>query len=71
IPLLQEYFYGDYSKMEMVIGEKFLKRTKVSDVKFAVQPNDIELDGVIYQIKNPEEMSPQEFITALKVIIPE
>ena len=35
--LLQEYFYGDYSKMEMVIGSSFFKITESKNVNFAVK----------------------------------
>jgi hypothetical protein len=52
IPLLQEYFYGDYAKMEMVIGSDFFSIKDSSKIKFAVKPEDFETTGKTYQIKN-------------------
>jgi len=75
IPLLQEYFYGNYRKMEMVIGSAFFKITEASKVKFAVQSEDFDADGKIYQILNISDktiMTDEAFIQALqKLISPE
>ncbi|WP_272149951.1 McrB family protein [Tenacibaculum aiptasiae] len=35
IPLLQEYFYGDYGKIGMVLGQGFIKKKDNGAVKFA------------------------------------
>ena len=50
IPLLQEYFYGDYSKMEMVIGSDFFKVKDTAKVKFAVKTDDFDPEGKVYHI---------------------
>ena len=75
IPLLQEYFYGNYRKMEMVIGSAFFKITEASKVKFAVQSEDFDADGKMYQILNISDkavMSDETFIQALqKLMSPE
>jgi 5-methylcytosine-specific restriction protein B len=72
IPLLQEYFYGDYSKMELVIGSAFFDKKEVSKVKFAVKSDDFEAEGQVYHIKNISDtsvMSDKDFITALEILI--
>ena len=75
IPLLQEYFYGNYRKMEMVIGSAFFKITEANKVKFAVQSEDYDADGKMYQILNISDktiMTDEAFIQALqKLMSPE
>jgi 5-methylcytosine-specific restriction endonuclease McrBC GTP-binding regulatory subunit McrB len=72
IPLLQEYFYGDYSKMEMVIGSVFFDKKEVSKVKFAVKSDEFEAEGKVFYIKNISDssvMSDESFIEALNQLI--
>lgn len=72
IPLLQEYFYGDYSKMEMVIGSAFFDVKETSKVKFAVKSDSFDLEGKVYHIKNiasKEVMSDEAFKTTLEQIL--
>mgnify|MGYP000184432932 CR=1 FL=1 len=72
IPLLQEYFYGNYQKMEMVIGSAFFKITEANKVKFAVKTEDFDADGKVYHIldvTNPEVISDEAFIEALNNLI--
>ena len=72
IPLLQEYFYGNYRKMEMVIGSAFFHITEANKVKFAVKSDDFDADGTVYHIKNisnTDGMSDASFIEALTQLI--
>jgi 5-methylcytosine-specific restriction protein B len=72
IPLLQEYFYGDYSKMEMVIGSAFFDKKEVSKVKFAVKSDEFDAEGKVYHIKNISDdtvMSDEDFISAINNLI--
>lgn len=72
IPLPQEYFYGNYQKMEMVIGSAFFKITEANKVKFAAKTEDFDADGKVYHIldvTNPEVVSDEAFIVALSQLI--
>ncbi|QJP34337.1 AAA domain-containing protein [Nonlabens sp. Ci31] len=60
IPLLQEYFFNDYVKIAMVIGEGFMDKDQYSKVTFATSDGDYasDYDGVVrYEIKKDFEMS--------------
>ncbi len=72
VPLLQEYFYGNYRKMEMVIGSAFFNITEANKVKFAVKSDEFDADGTVYHIKNishSDGMSDTVFIEALNQLI--
>jgi hypothetical protein len=60
IPLLQEYFFNDYIKIAMVIGEGFMDKDRYSNVTFAQSEGDYSSDYedvINYEIKKEVDLS--------------
>lgn len=73
IPLLQEYFFGDYGKIGLVIGEAFFERDKnVIEETFFAPFEDYDssplIERKIYHLKNVFDMKDSEFIEALNFL---
>lgn len=69
IPLLQEYFYGNYSRIELVLGTGFVKSDSVTQTLFAKPSanNDDFVDTTRYTLVR--NMDNAEFITALQILM--
>ena len=70
MPLLQEYFFGDYGKIGLVIGSKFfdIKDNQVDEDFFApFEDYDSSplVERKVYHLKNIQDMSDEVFIEAL------
>lgn len=66
IPLLQEFFYNDYAKIGLVLGDKFVEQTKAGKSLFATFKDDNELaaeyeDKLIYTLKDCNELMMEDF----------
>jgi 5-methylcytosine-specific restriction protein B len=73
IPLLQEYFYGDYAKMMMVIGEEFFQpQMDASRIEFAANYAEYRPEGKVLNLKSladKAQFSDEQFIAALRKMI--
>jgi 5-methylcytosine-specific restriction enzyme B len=75
-PLLQEYFYGDFGKIGLVIGKSFFTEESLmmnDDGEFFAEFPEYETSELLerrpYQLKNVTEMNDQEFINSLNKLL--
>lgn len=73
MPLLQEYFFGDYGKIGLVIGSGFFEiNDNQVDEDFFAPFEDYDssplLERKVYHLKNVLEMSDEMFVEALNLL---
>ena len=71
IPLLQEYFYGNFGRIELVLGKGFVNSSPVTQSVFAKPSpdNDEFNDHVRYTLVRRDEMDDAAFQKALRVLM--
>lgn len=73
IPLLQEYFFGDFGKIGLVIGQNFFSEDESVDKNIFADFNDYDAsqfaERSIYKIKNVADMDDDEFLKAIGTLL--
>lgn len=73
VPLLQEYFFGDYGKIGLVIGSKFFKNNEEQEDNFFAPFEDYDsspyLERKVYHLQNIKNMEKDEFEEALNHLL--
>jgi len=71
IPLLQEYFFGDFGKIGLVLGAGFVRKKASSNASIFAQFNDYDsadlTDRVVYELISIDAMSDPDFVAALRL----
>ena len=72
-PLLQEYFYGDYGKIGLVLGKGFLEEIKNGSENVFADFDDYDVsdfaERTLYRLKNTSDMKDDEFKAAIKLLL--
>lgn len=73
IPLLQEYFFGDYGKIGLVLGKGFFDMVEIVKENIFADFDDYDAsefaDRSIYRFKNVIEMPEDDFNNAIKSLL--
>lgn len=74
IPLLQEYFYGNFGRIELVLGSGFVKpfTYKLPDFASASHDNDGWVDSIQYRLVGEDQIKNEDdFVNALRILMNE
>jgi hypothetical protein len=73
IPLLQEYFFGDYGKIGLVVGKGFFEELEEPDMEvfadFEAKSSSDFAERIIYKMKSVTNMVDNDFIDAINLLL--
>lgn len=74
IPLLQEYFFGDYGKIGLVLGRGFMEVVESSNPNHVFADFDYDqaldlADRRVYRLATPQSMTGEQFAHALRSLV--
>lgn len=73
IPLLQEYFFGDYGKIGLVLGKGFFEAIEETNEKLFAEFDDYDAseysERPVYKIRNISSMQDEEFSQAINTLL--
>lgn len=68
IPLLQEYFYGDYGKIGLILGEGFIQKSKTPSAYAKIKGYELDFERPVFDIIMNDANTIQQ---AVKVLMQE
>lgn len=66
LPLLEEYFYGDFGKIGLILGKSFIQKSKQSENIFADFPHEDKeelAEKTIFRISDIDQLGVEDFIS--------
>lgn len=73
LPLLQEYFFGDFGKIGLILGEGFFEKTEKDETDIFASFGDYDSSSLmqrnVYHLKKVSKMTDAEFMDALSKTI--